>query len=377
MALILHARQWRTITKKGDFRSSMYNTCIFCSSSLGANEILERFPVGRRVAYDQATGRLWAVCQACERWNLSPLETRWEAIEDAERLFRATPLKVAGENIGLAQTTEGLEVVRIGAPPKLEMAAWRYGDQFGRRHRRRLVVGSALGIGFSGPIGMAALTIAGVTPPVALSLGVSLASIATSATLGLWIRRGKPRFFLRNQEGALLRLTNQDARLAVLIPEPNFGWRLELSHDVLVGGRTGKSAERVTVRGDAAHRALSRLMPFLNAGIGSRRELDGAVGVIGDVRNLDGLLRLAASNKEALKTHFKLEPGESNVSVLPARIRLALEMTLHEDDERRAMEGQLAELEARWREADALAKIADSLFLPDSVERELKELRER
>ena len=50
-----------------------------------------------------------------------------------------------------------------------------------------------------------------------------------------------------------------------------------------------------------------------------------------------------------------------NLSVLPARLRLALEMTLHEDDERRAMEGELAALEARWREADEIAKIADSL----------------
>jgi hypothetical protein len=52
-------------------------------------------------------------------------------------------------------------------------------------------------------------------------------------------------------------------------------------------------------------------------------------------------------------------------------------MTLHEDDERRAMEGELAELEARWREADAIAKIADSLTLPPEIERELEEIRQR
>src|SRR5213075_1251649 len=106
-------------------------------------------------------------------------------------------------------------------PPKLEMAAWRYGDQFGQRHRRRMVIGTALGIGVAGPIAMAAMTVMGIVAPVAVSLGTSLGSIATSASIAMWVRRGKARFFLRDQKGGLLRLTNQDARLAVLVPEPN------------------------------------------------------------------------------------------------------------------------------------------------------------
>ena len=76
---------------------------MFCHSSLGSNEAIEHFPVGRRLAFDAAKGRLWAVCRSCERWNLSPLEERWEAIEECERLFRDTKLRVSTENIGLAQ----------------------------------------------------------------------------------------------------------------------------------------------------------------------------------------------------------------------------------------------------------------------------------
>jgi hypothetical protein len=45
--------------------------------------------------------------------------------------------------------------------------------------------------------------------------------------------------------------------------------------------------------------------------------------------------------------------------------RLALEMALHEESERRAMEGELAELEAAWRAAEEIAAIADAL--PDGV----------
>jgi hypothetical protein len=40
---------------------------------------------------------------------------------------------------------------------------------------------------------------------------------------------------------------------------------------------------------------------------------------------------------------------------------LALEMALHEESERRALEGELALLEAAWRDAEQLANIADAL----------------
>jgi hypothetical protein len=57
----------------------VYSTCLFCNGPLGQNEAIEYIPVGRRLAYDLAMGRLWVVCRKCERWNLTPLEERWEA----------------------------------------------------------------------------------------------------------------------------------------------------------------------------------------------------------------------------------------------------------------------------------------------------------
>ena len=62
----------------------MYSTCLFCHAPLGANEMLEHFPVGRRIAFDAARGRLWVVCPSCSQWSLSPLDERWEAVEDAD-----------------------------------------------------------------------------------------------------------------------------------------------------------------------------------------------------------------------------------------------------------------------------------------------------
>jgi hypothetical protein len=60
----------------------MYTTCLFCNESLGTNDVVELFPVGRRLAFDPEKGRLWVICGECPRWNLSPIEERWEAIDD-------------------------------------------------------------------------------------------------------------------------------------------------------------------------------------------------------------------------------------------------------------------------------------------------------
>lgn len=94
----------------------MYSTCLFCNKPLGANAVLEEFPVGRRLAFDADKGRLWVVCRKCERWNLSPIEERWEAIEAAERVFRETRMRVSTDNIGLARHGEGLSSCASGNP---------------------------------------------------------------------------------------------------------------------------------------------------------------------------------------------------------------------------------------------------------------------
>lgn len=357
----------------------MYTSCIFCNGPLGTNEAVERFPVGRRIAYDQSTGRLWVVCSACERWNLSPLETRWEAIEDAERLFRAAPLKVTGENISMAQTREGLELVRIGAPPKVELMAWRYGDQFGRRRRRRLATtGVALtALGASSAISFA--SIAGIAVGSQLIMAGSLVSTVSTFGLLMTMRRGAPRLLVRGEREEVFRLTLQDARLAALVPRDDGSWHLELPHTIVIGqpGKGAQRAAKTTLTGHAAHVATSRLLPYLNRGGGSRRSVLDAMDVIDRMPSVDQLMRDASRNTEASRTHFKVPVGKSNIGVLPDRYRLAMEMALHEDDERRAMEGELAELEARWREADALAKIADDLMLPSGVQEELAQLRHR
>ena len=49
-----------------------------------------------------------------------------------------------------------------------------------------------------------------------------------------------------------------------------------------------------------------------------------------------------------------------DTSIAPAD-RLALEIAVHEETERRALQGELAALEEMWRQAEELADVADRL----------------
>ena len=86
----------------------MYSTCLFCHGHLGTNEAIEHFTVGSRLAFDAKKGRLRVVCAKCARWNLTPVEERWEAIEECERLFRDTHVRVSTAQVGMARLREGI-----------------------------------------------------------------------------------------------------------------------------------------------------------------------------------------------------------------------------------------------------------------------------
>lgn len=137
----------------------MYSTCIYCSAELGANDALEAFPVGRSIAFDGWKGRLWALCPKCARWNLAPLEERWEVLEDAERLFVDARLRVQSENVGMARLRDGTRLIRVGQALPGELAAWRYGDQLVRRRRNYYIAaGAAAAAGIAVVGGAVALT---------------------------------------------------------------------------------------------------------------------------------------------------------------------------------------------------------------------------
>src|SRR5687768_16885916 len=121
----------------------MLARCIFCHTDLPPNQTLEHFPVGRRVAFDPARGRLWAICPACRRWNLAPIEERWEALEELERLTRDHGrLLSQTEHIALLRA-EDLDVLRVGRAKLVEEAWWRYGQELQRRQTRSHLITAA------------------------------------------------------------------------------------------------------------------------------------------------------------------------------------------------------------------------------------------
>ena len=321
----------------------MYSTCLFCHSALGSNEVIERFQVGRRLAYDVERGRLWVVCARCRRWNLTPVEERWEAIEECERRYRSTTARVSTDQIGLARLAEGLEIVRIGRPERPEFAAWRYGEQFGRR-RRATMIKVGLGLGALG----------------AVVAGGAVAGIGFGG-VGWWVWQVGERIV----NGSPDRIV---ARLPIATGDPLKVRGKHLAHLQLLPGSDSPWAlgvmtkkRLVRVEGDQAIRAVGLLLPQLNRFGATRDRVSAAVELIESEHDpLRYFERAARSSAE--------RDGKHRISRLPEEMRLALEMASHEETERRALEGELAMLESAWKEAEEIAAIADNLFLPASID---------
>jgi hypothetical protein len=317
-------------------------------------------PVGRRLAFDPAKGRLWVVCNQCGRWNLTPFEDRWEAVEDCERLFRSTRLRVATANVGLAQPAWGFELVRIGAALRPEIAAWRYGTKL--LHR--------------------APTIAGY----AQSLGVGRKTVMRLRTLPR-----KHEVLTRVKQGTG-KLTIRYAHLAdaeLFRPDSDEVWRLRVRHDHGVA----------MLEGATAMRAARVLLTTLNDGSAPETLVRAALRRLDDAGRADNYFtRIAAlalhsswGRLPAMRSVMYDSPDATSGSLtqrlivrlttrsfwsrggtgseestllhhLPNVDRLALEMAANEDAERRALTGELRQLEEAWREAEEVAAIADHLF---------------
>jgi hypothetical protein len=359
----------------------MFSTCIFCHSNLGANEAIEHFPVGRRLAFDAARGRLWVVCRECERWNLTPLEERWEAIEECERLFSSTRLRVSTDNIGLARIREGLELVRVGAPLRPEMAAWRYGDQFGRRRRRHLIW---TGAGVAAAVG---LVVVGPATGIIAGSSWGLWNVISTANSAYQQRRVRARLVLSDfDEPVAIRLKQLNR---VSIVQADEGWALRVPLQPPLPTESSAASARAPgwrfkhgielaslITGDEALQAAGKLLPAINAAGAKRGEVDSAVQLIGEVAEPAALFeRYAAAPVEtSRRSRSDGTPGHL-LANLPREVRLALEMATHEESERRALEGELSLLADAWQEAEVIAAIADDMFVSDETRAQLANLK--
>jgi hypothetical protein len=277
----------------------MYSTCLHCLAALGRNDALASFPVGRRLAFDLARGRLWAVCARCGRWNLAPLEERWEAVEECERRYRAATQRYGTDNIGLTGLRDGTELVRIGPALRPEIAVWRYGARLlrrrgGRRDTLWRASSALLGAGARAARWLSAG--ARAVPPeeqvLRLTAGLSgpgqrgervlavvrrdgaatVAGESTRAHAGAHPGNDVPTAILRRRHLATALLVR---------PERGEPWQLEIAHEL----------GPIRLSGAEGLRTAGKIFAAVNEHVGSAALIAAAVQKVDDALEPDGYFR--------------------------------------------------------------------------------------
>lgn len=333
---------------KGEItRPSMYDKCLICNRPFERAAMLGDMPVGDRVAYDPARGRLWALCRGCERWSLAPVESRWEALEDLERLVRDQGRLLAKTaNVGLLRAGP-LEIVRVGRAGLAEEAWWRYGRRLRQRRRRHRKLAAAAALG-AGVAAAGAIGTGGGSMVVAYLLWDRLCDGVLGAARRLrfgqaaWRGNGRcprcglPMDSLRFRDRTRLVLDAGDGALRVAIP------------CVVCGRQAGAGLALARREGE---RALGRALAYHHFSGASPRRVEEA----------SRLVEVAGGPE---RTPSKVVPTARELGEVGRIGRIALEIAVHEERERRLLEMEIAELEAHWRKEEALAEIIDGELAP-------------
>ena len=264
---------------------------------------------------------------------------------------------------------------------RAELSAWRYGREFLTRRRRTLAVGTvSVSAALANGAGSALLSALAIGAPAMIGIGL-IGFVSYAAFDGA-------RVIEIAHDNKRLKLYRADLNRTYLEPiDDAYGAALHLRH----------SYGHLVMTGDEAQRILSRLFTRVN-GIGATQyDLDYAVERLGSADTLRDLMHGVAERSGAVAERFEQQmhalrtrkdpivlsnsgfdganPGAlRNIGFLD---RLAFEMALHEESERRAMEGELAPLLAAWRDAELIAGIADALLVSPVVDDRLRRLKAR
>ncbi len=327
----------------------MFQRCLVCHTPFPPNEALEYFPSGLRVAYDPARGRLWAVCRDCKRWSLAPIEERWEALEELEKIVKdRARLLSQTENISLLRDGP-LEIVRVGRANLNEQAWWRYGKELAQRRKnyKALSTAGAVGAGLAIWGGMAA---------------------GGFGFLGAWVLWD--RLPGRIPEAARwLRFGNDVWRGQTRCPRCGFVFRkiryrerqrLILAHSdehqptgiALRCPRCGDHHEGgLHLQGREAEHTLKRVLAYHHFEGASERTVSDATRLIQEAGSPQDLTRILLKQGKPLG-----DLGRTG--------GIALEIAANESSEQRLLELEVAELEAHWRTEEELAAIIDGELTP-------------
>ncbi len=326
---------------------SMYQKCLVCGHAFASNNALEHLDRGRRVAYDPGKGRLWLICPSCTRWSLAPIEARWEALEELERLVTdKARLLSRTDNVSLLRAGP-LEIVRVGDAQLREEAWWRYGRELQRRRARYRKLSAAGTLGAAAAIAGSWAT-GGMSFVAAWILWDKAPGVVTGGAR--WLRFGSKAWRgrgecercgreireVRYSRRSRLVLAAHDGSPAVVVWCPRCGGRRD----------TG-----LLLTGQEANRMLSRVLAYHHFAGASAGRVEGAARLIEVV---GGPGELPA----------KILGGGRTLGNVGRIGQVALEIAVHEERERRLLSMKLAELEAHWRKEEELAQIMDGELTP-------------
>jgi hypothetical protein len=341
----------------------MYRDCHLCGRSLGSNRVVRHMPVGRRLAFDPEKGRLWVVCRRCGEWNLSPLEERWEALEECERLVADAPVRASSKHVGLARV-RGLEIIRVGAALRDELANWRYLPRL--RLRRRIATARRIAIG----------SVAGAILGGALLAGILIGSFqmlawcaVTGTMFALYVARSvapERAIGFTDSKGTRFNLGGGRLENVELVRERS---RDRRQRGTRVGVRVSASGSGSEFDGLEVLRVLARVLPRMNWEGGSETQLAAAVRI---VDGSEAALHDATDAKRERKPAWRsialaFWPASDRLVEMNGAARLALEMAVTEELERRDVVRDAAAYVPRSREAEEIAAIADDMFVPRFV----------
>jgi hypothetical protein len=165
---------------------------------------------------------------------------------------------------------------------------------------------------------------------------------------------------IRTRDGRVLKLRNPQLRETRIIPAPDGdGWTLSVKH--------GKGREEF--EGPEAQRVAGIILPKLNYMAGSPKVIRSAVDRIETAGHPEVFLAQLPEVVRVIDGRPGVNPKKHGlVQRLPKDMKLALEMALHEEQERLALAGELVDLELQWQAAEEIAAIADNMFVPKEHE---------
>ncbi|MDE2876278.1 MAG: hypothetical protein OXU69_01980 [Gemmatimonadota bacterium] len=321
---------------------SMYRKCLVCGRDFAPNDALEHLDRGRRVAYDPVKGRLWLICRGCSRWSLVPMESRWEALEELEKLVTDQGRMLSStDNVALLRAGP-LEIVRVGRAELREEAWWRYGQELRRRKERfrKLSVagsvGAAVAIGSSwatGGLSFIGAWLLWENVPGLVTRGARLLRFGRTAWRGdgecARCGRAIHRVAYSSRQDVVLQAANDSVRILVFCPF------------------CGASDERgFQLRGQEANRTMRKLLAYHHFAGASEKRVDRAARLID-----------AAGGPARLPARILRKPTQ--LGDVGRVGRVALEIAVHEENESRLLSMEVAELEAHWRREEELAGIMD------------------